>query len=364
MVKLNLRAKRVDAQIAIIAYESHAAEKLLGHLDLDPAASPPRRRGPWLHGTLAAREVPRLPEHELFATVLAQAADGEAAKDDLSDVDSLVLVIPEKGPSKEVAAWLRTTAERAARTTTLAVLVDLDAPDASAAASRVATLDVPEWQVRSASSSTGLGVGAFFDELLTALLAQVTEPEHDRPGSIVPPELPRGEGNPLLTALRRVLEASIETQVKASTQELLARLDRSEATLGLVTERLEKLAKITHVASDRGAGSLKALDALASEQKKLALNDARRGAAFDTASAAAESATRSAVAVARQVQQGDDAILHALRDSVVLRLDGLAVDLQTSVKQTAEVDMRIARVEDAFAELIEELKKPKRGWFG
>ena len=317
-----------------------------------------------MHTTLVARELPRLPEHTLVVTVLAQAADSEATEVDLSKVDALVLVVPKNGSSDRISTWLRTTAERAGRSATLAVLVDLDAPDTTAARSRVGTLDVPAWPVLSASSSTGAGVGAFVDDLLTATFAQASEPEHDRPGSIVPPELPRGEGNPLLTALRHVLEVSIQAQVEASTRELLERLGRSESTLSLVIERLDAVMMLVRATGDRGAGTQKAMDALASEQKKLSQSDVRRGAAFDAAAAAVDGATRSAVAVARQVQQGDDAILHALRDSVVLRLDGLAVELQNSAQQAAVSDTRLARVEDAFAELLEELKKPKRGWFG
>lgn len=164
------------------------------------------------------------------------------------DADGVVLVLDSNPGARESnrssASLLRDAL--ASHKVAVPVVVQVnksDLPGADDAAAVIAALgDVGgEWSHVTASAIHGRGVvetlERAIEDVLAALKAQADE---DPVQALHPPEAPRGEGNPLLAALRKVLRDTVEEHVA----ELTVRVERS-----IATERLAQAAEVRALAA-------------------------------------------------------------------------------------------------------------------
>lgn len=279
----------------------------------------------------------------------------------LRDVDGVVFVADAtaeaQSRNREVLAAVKKTLAAASTHVPIVVQVNKrDHPDALPMSDVLAPLDVEGLPLVSASATRGEGVV----ETAERALAAVLEVLHTRaPSESVPPPtvVPR-DASPLLTALREILRDTVAQQVAAMELRLEARLDGAlDAHTVLAAKLIEQREAIASLdlavrglTADVGASSRHA------REQGVALAAVRKGLDAVTAETKASRAA---------IESGMSAILP--------RLAELESSLGAQVREgsghvAAEVGQRSAEVAGQLTgqleALIEELKKPKKGWFG
>lgn len=293
---------------------------------------------------------------------LVLARGGASTASLLRDVDGVVFVADAtaeaQGRNREVLAAVK-QALAAASTHAVPIVVQVnksDHPDALSLEDVAAPLDVAGLPIVSASATRGEGVV----ETAERALAAVLEVLHTRaPAETMPPPtvIPR-DGNPLLTALREILRDTVAQQVAAMESRLEARLDRAlDAQTVLAAKLIEQR------------------EAIAS------LDLAMRGLASDVSATVritreqgtSAAATRKSLDAMAAEVKGSRTAIEASVAAVLPRLAELETTLGGQLHEgngrvTAEVEQRSAAVASQLTgqleALIEELKKPKKGWFG
>lgn len=267
-----------------------------------------------------------------------------------------------------------------------------DLPHALSEEKLVAALSLDEWPRISASAAAGEGVVETLERAIEGVLTMMTDVP--RNGTTRPTE-----SNPLLAALRTVLEAAIAEQMRALEtrleEKLVSRLDQrldAQFTSGKLEGRLldqidQRLLSLVEVRKDLAAikrevsavaqkiESVAALQLRACTKDDLVLESGRRAVVLETnlqkqrdqilASLGAFQRTiDAATADQRKVDQQANAKLAALvteaSDSVIAALSPISVEMA----KVARIEEHAAHTAAAIDEMNEQLEKRKKGWFG
>ncbi len=160
------------------------------------------------------------------------AVSAERTRALVRDADGVVLVLdssPDARESNRASAALLCEA-LASQKSSVPVVVQVnksDLPGADEAATVVAALEGTgaTWPHVEAAALQGRGVVETLERAIEDVLATLKAQADDESEASPPPVAPRGEGNPLLTALRQVLRDTVREHVA----ELSARMERSLA---------------------------------------------------------------------------------------------------------------------------------------
>lgn len=289
---------------------------------------------------------------------LVTARGGASTESLLRDVDGVVFVADATAEAqtrnRDVLAAVRKAL--AAHVPIVVQVNKSDHPEAVAVNDVVGALDLGDLPVVSASATRGDGVV----ETAERALAAVLEVLHTRAPveSVPPPTVVPRDGSPLLTALREILRDTVAQQVSAMELRLEARLDSAlDAHTVLAAKLIEQREAIASLdLAVRALGSDVGASVRGTRELGVSLTAARRS--IDAVTAEVK-ASRAAI----------DAGLAA----VLPRLAEVETTLAGQVREgnglvAAEVGKRTAEVSAHFTgqleALIEEMKKPKKGWFG
>ena len=308
-------------------------------------------------------------------------ASSERVKTLLRDVDGVVFVV-DASPSaqeknREVLVALRAAlAALPARDVPVVVQVNKnDVADALSAADVVGALDVADLPFVSAAALRGEGVVETAERALAAVLATLRTRAPSE--SAAPAAASPREGNPLLTALREILRETVATHVAEMESRLEAKLDRVLAASGTLTAKLleqrdaisalDQALRATNAEVQRWGDT----NAKLAREQTTALGTARRsvdvllGEMKETRPAVfalkgdLESVLRESQAIRPRIVETEA--------SVGRQLNALGARVQevTEASRDARGESATkAEIQGLFEALIEELKKPKKGWFG
>lgn len=250
MAYLNVRERRIEATIAYVGSElsgkatnfehvrRDAREGRAGALDEQPAGKGSILSFDWrplriekfndcdvmvklvtTHGLVSADDVQRVLEK---ADGIVFVADADPAALDRN-----------KRSLATVRDWL---ARDASKKRPIVVQVNKrDLPDATPAGDLASALAVQQWPQVSACATNGEGVLETLLRALDDVLSALKETKDDAKDGLADPRGagPRPEGNPLLTALRQVLQSTVAEHVAALEERMARRLE----------DRLAELAK-------------------------------------------------------------------------------------------------------------------------
>lgn len=377
MAQLNVREKRLETKIAFVG----------------PAEAGKGTNLEYLSGGVAGGA-----DTPLFWTPRSEAKFRDCTVrvelvTSLDDADGVVFVAdadPEAQSRNKESAGLVRAALQSSKTSLVVQVNKTDLPNALAPADIIQSLDlgaVGELPMVPASARSGLGVVETMELALATVLERLGTSDVTNSTTTAPaPALPR-EGNPLLTALRQVLKETVASHVAELETRLFARV---EGELRVLKEELEsnfqKLAKrddtnqlevalrasasqlrknletTTKAEYDKlGRSVLEALatrtDALATRTDALtarteARTDARAEALKEIVNSLAAKDVAAMRAFQQQVDQRFATVLHRVE----------AAERATSAAAERD-EARGAHLQGLLTELIEELKKPKKGWF-
>ena len=311
----------------------------------------------------------------------------ERVKTLLRDVDGVVFVADAtpsaQGKNREILAAIRAALE-ASPTRGVPVVVQVnksDRSDALSAADVVGGLDVADLPLVSAAALRGEGVVETAERALAAVLETLrTRAPTESMATATATTTPR-EGNPLLSALRDILRETVATHVAEMESRLEAKLDRVLAASGTLTAKLleqreavasldaairatnaevakwgESNAKLVREQTTAIGTTRRAVDVLLGEMKDT--RPAVLGLKGDLDAILRESAL-----IRPRIVEAEGLLGRQLRDS----MGGLDHRVQAvgvaANEGRAEIATK-AEIQGLFEALIEELKKPKKGWFG
>lgn len=323
-------------------------------------------------------------------------------------------------------------------------LSDFVTPDAV-----VAELGATAWPHASTSSNPGDGAYQTFNRVVHDVMEAMTQSDEPEGDTKLVTQAARGEGNPLLSALRRVLDTTVEQHVRRLGDELTTRIEGGlDARVKALAERIDLLERggstssverqiesmrdriesieegakvfrhqmvtnsdellraarhtctredLATISTDLRDEVVRSVDAsvVASRESVASITglrravdgltvEARRASTKEAVSAIAtkldeieqqtaavgavvERASAPAATLAGKVDGSREELVRELRENVGRRLaslDGALREIATRTETATTIDERTARVESLLTELIEELKKPKKGWFG
>ncbi|MBX3229608.1 MAG: hypothetical protein KIT84_04675 [Labilithrix sp.] len=331
MAYLNVAEKRVEACVAYVGPRRAGKRGNLERLRLR-GGSPAELVA--VGGEAFAIELEpgaaKLGDLPVHVRVVGQRAGSGIATDAmLHDVDGVVVVL-DAAPSahaRNLSVVMEVRSALRERSTPVVVQVNkADLPDALPAADLVASVAATEWPHVSASVAADVGVEETFQQVVGAVMQSIAAAPAESDRASLPER--RADGHPLLSALRRVLETTAEQQANALSSELAARVERR------IDERLQVLEA--------------RIDTLAGMNKRIV---------------ALESATE---LLRAQLGSANEELLKAARHACSREdLAAATADVRTEIMHVSAADQeRVGRVEALLNELIEELRKPKKGWFG
>lgn len=246
----------------------------------------------------------------------------------LDDADGVVLLLASDPSAEEDNRLAVDALRKALRSKDLPVVVQVNQTDPSRseeARELLAELGIEDWPHVAASADSGEGVEEALDRAIDGVVQALARQKPAPPPRPSEPDALHGEGHPLLAALRRVLEATVERHTGRLAEELAGSLERRVAQRTLELERLEVL--------ERGVEQLR--EELAATRQ--ALLRAAGGAPSKEDLAASTAALRAELLPAIAI--GAEAAAGACHD-------------------------RGERIEAAIVELTGELRKSKKSWFG
>lgn len=321
------------------------------------------------------------------------AVSDDQMKQVLDDADGVVFVIDADPIAQEknrrtleaLKGLLASDVTREARPVVVQVNKS-DLPNAIPPTELVGTLDVQAWPHVTASAASGEGV---VETLLKAVENVIESVKHSSPDddweSVETPtaRAPKpSDGHPLLAALRQILRETISERVDALEDRVLERVERKLATwsdalgekwaktLSAATATLQsplatlskESASIRNAVASAGAETAalhKSMAALTSEcavlVKSLAAlaTEHQKAAAALTADVAATKKSVTALAAELKAVHG-----------VVTAANGTSSIHQRSVDEATHTRESLKALHGQFDELLTELKKPKKSWFG
>lgn len=369
--------------------------------------------------------MPRWRDCELAVKVVAArgALSAERMKALLDDVDGVVVVVdadPEAQAQNRRAVQL--VKELVDRATPVVVQANKSDLAGAIGADALATaLETNEWPVVPASATRGEGVVETLEMALTNVLEAMKREHGDEP------EVVKADHNPLLTALRQILretvtehmagleassrtrlESALATKLEAHVTRIEERFDRIERAILASAEVEGRLARVIAEAESRLGRTLEASEAklartIAESEAQLREEVTTRAKADREHVVAALAVVRrgvDAVAVDVKKQDGRDLpLMEKIDASIALvrkdllpttavpaRLQSLEQTIHRELRETfgprlariddsvqvlhvdagesfARSDARIGEIQSGLSELLEELKRRKKGWF-
>lgn len=315
--------------------------------------------------------------------------------------DGIVIVVdatPAAQPqNREVIAMVRDALSKAGASQ--AVVVQLNKSDLKGALSAVdlaATLEA-EWPVVTAAAAEGKGVVETLETALSRVIDTMKARADD--GVAI-----RADANPLLTALRQILRETVSEHMGTLERETMQRVNDALAegrTDAALTERLDRMdtlmselqstlrrfsTTLDRAVIDVGTLAKSAKDTATRtvgihakqqdvpsktdlselEGRLLEAFSVHRSADREHASATTQ-ALRHAIEAIATDQKKYELRERALRESVsepISRIEGTIQSLLANTAATAaRSDGQIAEIRDGLVELLDELKKRKKGWF-
>ena len=409
MAHLNVRERVIEAKVAYVGGALAGKRTNLRELEArrgaegDAATEQDASTSPTLK--VRVRHAPPSEDDDAMVVTLV-AHRGEPAEDAvrslLHEVDGVVVVVDAAPSARERNRGSIAAVRRALVDRLVPVVVQInktDLAEAIPASELLHELDVHDWPHVEASARTGQGVEETLHQVVYDAMQSLTRSAND---TEAPFEHLLSDENPLLTALKQVLEATVERHVARLAEELAARVERHlEAQFDAIRANVARLdAKVEAMAAaeerrlDAGMEALSAraegrIDAKVGE---LAVAVERRLSAVAARVDAAESGTR---AFRHQLVTSNDELLRASRHACTredlatsaadLRDDlarALGAEREFSVSATSTLRARITALEEAVeraaeasseriepiekmvAEMLGEMKKPKKGFFG
>lgn len=480
MAYLNVREKVLEAKIAYVGAEGSGKRTTFTELRKrrgKSTSSDVARDDGTLVLDILPNDAPSFDDCKLAVTLHARPGDA-ALGDLLVGADGVVVVVDSDPSAADKNRRSIDAVREAVRTKGMPVVVQVnktDLPGAVAPRDLVAMLDVADWPHVPATATSGAGVEETLDRLIADVVQSLTRLDPRAATPTPEPDALRGEGHPLLAALRRVLESTVEQHVQRLGEAVAARMEqRLSARLDALGERLDavELGHLHVLAAARGArddlaaangrfgeliaathqsvsavdrriaalesetellrrqltsgsdellrsarhacsredlatsssdlraeivssveastaglrehlsstvtGLRRVVDAMAADVKRATTKDhvgdalgkieQRLDERTKTIAASLEAVSAASGAIGTRVSEGDAAITRELRESIGRRLSILDQSLHALATETESaataVKERSERVEASLAELLEELKKPKKGWFG
>ena len=361
----------------------------------------------------------------LVKVVAQRGAVTEARFEDLlRDTDGVVVVIdadPTSGDRNRASlgAVREVLARRDRRDVPVVLQINkMDLPDALAADEVIEALDASAFTHVGASAARGEGVFETLEAALNAVLATLQSgTTHgnsgaatiEPPGSAVAAATPTDGGHPLLAALRQVLRDTVREHVEELevriTRRLEAKLDALAATsaeeklapqiVELLQEtdtRVQELAAIVaaNTTKDDLSTIIGRMDRLRDEMRSelIRTSEARSRADREHLGTATTTLKRSVDAVSGELRTISDEVraidartqIGQLAERVaevtrrteevevamkrMFRVEDAVRGLHAEVSSAvAQVDEKTVAVHDRVNEIVEELKKPKKGWF-
>jgi mutual gliding-motility protein MglA len=463
MAHLNVRDKVIEAKVAYVGAERSGKRTnfMALHAQRGAIAETFVGDGAFLALDVTPDEHGRFNDCALVVKLVGQrgvpTASGVATL--VEDADGVVVVVDAAASAVEANRRSVELVRATLRERAVPVVVQInktDLADAVPAEEVALALDLAAWPYVPAVAANGNGVRETFNRVVRDMVQSMTQSDPDddtTPGST---EAPKGDGHPLLSALRRVLESTAEHHAKRLAEDLAvrlerrldvrldtlaARLDAVESATGALRANLTATEKLIDAVNDRVAATeagtdvlrhqlatctdellksarhacsredlmtsasdlraevVRAIDAAAVATRDYVTStstvlkrsvesvgaDVKKGTSRDAVTdvvARLEELDGRAQAIASSVQassavlasltarsnEGEAAISREIREAVGRRLaaiDEAIKDLsaQTGASVSSAGD-RAARLEALIGELIEELKKPKKGWFG
>lgn len=376
MAYLNLRERRIEAKIAYVGAalsgkgtnfdQLKSARERMGKVESAVSTSDDVLSLAWQP---SARD--RFKDCDVFVNlVVSRGALTDAQVDALlKDVDGVVVVV-DAHPSAEARNRAALGSVRGAiargERRDLPVVVQInknDLPEALSAAAVLTAIDGGTETHVSASAVRGEGVVETAETALDAVLAALQADKSTETSK-------SGNGHPLLDALREVFRETVREQVSEMERRMSAQFEqalalhekRSQADVGLAIQVVELIqetdARVQEVSTSLSSVSGR-LDRLRAEREHLT-----------TATTGVKKCVEGLSVDVRAIDGRFDELsprLDEIEAATVQRsarieqsVRSFGIDLTAALASTHE---KIATVETRLTEVVEELKKPKKGWF-
>jgi hypothetical protein len=392
---LNLRDRLIEAKIAYVGASFGGKSTNLEHLLASPRDA--RCGAPSEDGGVSWFEwrpsnVGKFDDCEVSVRVIAPSG-GDVAE--VTSADGVVLVVDSDPAALDRNRRAANALRDELRGRDVPVVVQLnkrDLPHALPEDRLVAALALDDWPRISANAAAGEGVIETLERAIEGVLRMMTDVP--RNGTTRPTE-----SNPLLAALRGVLESAIAEQMRALEarleERLVARIDQrldAQFASGKLEGRLldqidQRLQSLVEARKDLAAikrelaTQAQKMESLASQQLRacskddLILESGRRAVALEAnlqkqrdqilASLGAFQRTiDAATADQRKFDQQANAKLAALvtdtSDSVLAALSPISVEMA----KVARIEQHAESTASAIDEMRDQLEKRKKGWFG
>ncbi len=414
MAHLNVRERTIEIRIAYVGGERAGKQSTFSRL-LEAQGSSAESfvdDGEKLALTMRASTSVAAPDCGMVVRLCGHRGEvcEQTARSLLRDADGVVVVVDaDPAASERNVRSVRAVRDLLeARPVPVVVQVNkVDMADGTASNDIVRELGVDAWPNVPTSARTGEGVEATLNRVVDDVMQAMTQPElESEEHEATRPK--QADSNPLLTALRRILEATVEEHVGKLGDRLGVRFeqrfealeDRIDETAQQVTRFIEHLdalnagtiayrrqalsndaellraARHAHTREDLATamGTLRGEIARASELTLAAVKEsglvakahterAANAIAKDTRQATSEGLLTPLNARLAELERRIDAVAETTRSlpATTARAatlgEALARDLQDALA-------RSERVEALLVELTEELKKSKKSWFG
>ncbi|AKU93496.1 hypothetical protein AKJ09_00160 [Labilithrix luteola] len=454
MAYLNVRERRVEAKVAYVGGERSGKRSALVELRKRSGLTSALAGADAFAFDLRPRKNGGDDDYPLIVKLVAHEGAPEIANVAplLSDADAVVVVIDVDPSAHDENRQAVQVVRDVLGDRTVPVhlhVVQSELSEFVTADAVVAELGVTAWPHAATSSSPGDGAYETFNRVVHDVMEAMTQSDVSESETQPVPHAARGEGNPLLSALRRVLDTTVEQHVRRLGEELTTRIESSldarvqalaaridlmerggstasvERQIESVRDRIEAIedgAKVFRhqmvtnsdellraarhtctredlatistdlrdevvrsvdasvVASRESVASItglrRAIDGLTAEARRASTKEAVSAISTKleemeqqtmALGAVVERASAPAITLAGKVADSKEELVRELRENVTRRiasLDAVLREVAARTETAASVDERTARVETLLTELIEELKKPKKGWFG
>ncbi len=237
MAHLNLSARVIETTIAYVGANESGVVTNFTHV----MQHEPRGRAGALEETTVdggrvlslqwrPRDATKLNDCDLAVRLVSAegALDGEAMQRVLVDADGLVLLLesePDAGERNQRALEAVRGAVSRASHKRVPVVVQVNQREGASELPSLETTVAEAWPRVSACVSKGDGVMETLQRAVDGVVESMQSHPTDAPSAPRPIGSPRIEGNPLLGALRQILQASVSEQISALEARLVVRFD-------------------------------------------------------------------------------------------------------------------------------------------
>ncbi len=243
MAHLNLRERVIETTIAYLGAEIGAGATNFAHVRRDQSAG----RAGALQETVVGggrlisldwrpRDGARLNDCELRVRLVSTEGpvDPAAVQRLLVDADGLVLVLEsDVGAAEQNRRAIATLRDALARTPEkkVPVVVQVNQRDGIEAQSNFHGVVADDWPLMRACTAKGDGVMETLKRAVDVVVESMQRHPNGEASVARPAGAPRAEGNPLLGALRQILQATVSEQIAALETRLAERIDRRAGPL-------------------------------------------------------------------------------------------------------------------------------------